>query len=267
MSRTHTIGAAVGTFLLVVAVPAGAATIVFSATGADTAALQATVDSFRAALGNPNNANTPGSQPTGRREINWDGGGAGANATLFPIPMTTFSNRGAVFTTAGTNFEISGQPNPEFGDINATYPTSFTTFSSPRLFSPLGSNVFDVLFTVPGTTTEPAVTRGFGAVFTDVDLADTTTLEFFNRQDASLGLFNVLVQDGGLSFLGVLFDNPEVARIHITAGNSPLGPNDGSGVDVVVMDDFLYAEPQQVPEPATLLLLAAGAVAAATRRR
>jgi hypothetical protein len=110
------------------------------------------------------------------------------------------------------------------------------------------------------------VTRGFGAVFTDVDLADTTTLQFFDRQDDSLGLFNVPILDNGLSFLGVLFDNPEVARIRITAGNSALGPNDGSGVDVVVMDDFLYAEPQQVPEPATLLLLAAGAIALARRR-
>ena len=40
-------------------------------------------------------------------------------------------------------FEISGQPSPEFGEINATYPAIFQTFSAPRLFSPLGTNVMD----------------------------------------------------------------------------------------------------------------------------
>src|SRR5262245_24084687 len=46
--------------------------------GGDTtpASIQATVDAFRAALGNPNNANNPGPIIGGRREINWDGGGA-----------------------------------------------------------------------------------------------------------------------------------------------------------------------------------------------
>ena len=85
----------------------------YSATGADAATLQATVDAFRNAVGNPNNGNVPGPFTSGRREINWDGGGAGAAATTFPVPMTTFNTatvaRGAVFTTPGTSFEISGQ--------------------------------------------------------------------------------------------------------------------------------------------------------------
>lgn len=39
-------------------------------------------------------------------------------------------------------------------------------------------------------------------------------------------------------------------------GNAALGPNDGSGVDVVAMDDFLYSEPRSsVPEPSALILL------------
>ena len=48
---------------------------VFQAAGPTAASIQSTVDAFRAALGEPNNANTPGPLAIGRREINWDGGG------------------------------------------------------------------------------------------------------------------------------------------------------------------------------------------------
>jgi hypothetical protein len=241
-----------------IAVGAGhsaAAPIVFSAAGADAASVLATVDAFRAVLGDPNNGTTAGSQPSGRREINWDGGGAGAPATVFPIPMTTFANRGNVYTTPGTGFEISGQPTPEFGDINPTYPNIFTTFSSPRLFAPLGSNILDVLFTVPGTTDVPALTTAFGVVFTDVDFANVTSVAFFDELNQLLGTFFAPTFDNGLTFLGVSFGAGEmVSRVRITLGNSPLGPNDGGAIDVVVLDDFLFAEPQAavVPEPALL---------------
>src|SRR5215213_6780801 len=48
-----------------------AAPIVYSATGANPAAIQATVDGFRSTLG-PNNG-VGGAFTSGRREINWDG--------------------------------------------------------------------------------------------------------------------------------------------------------------------------------------------------
>jgi hypothetical protein len=239
--------------------PAQAVPVTFSDTGADAAAIQDTVDAFRAQLGEPNNGNTPGSQLGGRREISWDGGGDAALATEFPSPMTTFSSRGNVNTTPGTGFEISGQPSPEFGDINPTYPDIFTTFSSPRLFAALGSNVMDVLFTVPGTTDVPAVSSGFGAVFTDVDLAGVTTLEFFDPLGQSIQTLAVDVFNGGLSFAGVFFDDTFISRVRITSGNSALGPNDGGDTDVVALDDFIYGEPQlAVPEPATLTMFGAG---------
>ncbi|MBA3480224.1 MAG: hypothetical protein H0T51_00280, partial [Pirellulales bacterium] len=54
----------------------------FSVGGDTTAAsIQPTVDAFRAALGNPNNGNAAGPLAGGRREINWDGGGAVVSAT------------------------------------------------------------------------------------------------------------------------------------------------------------------------------------------
>jgi hypothetical protein len=167
--------------LLALVVPAAArgdSFIVHSAAGPDPDSIAPAVNAFRSALG-ANNGTAPGQQPGGRREISWDGGGAAANAALFPTPMTNFANRGAVFTTPGTGFEISGQPSPEFGDIDPSYPAIFTTFSSPRLFTAIGSNITDVNFFVAGTTT-PARVNAFGAVFTDVDLPDSTSLEYFD---------------------------------------------------------------------------------------
>lgn len=218
----------------------------YSAAGSDAAAIQGVVDAFRNAVGTPNNGNTPGPLPSGRREINWDGGGDAAPATTFPVPMTTFNtaplSRGGVFTTPGTNFEISGQPTPEFGDFNASYPVIFTTFSSPRLFTSLGSNITDVHFFTPGTDIA-ATTNAFGAVFTDVDLAATTSVEYFNRADESVAKLFAPPSNNGLSFVGLVFSDERVARVRIISGNTAPGPSESSVVDVVVMDDFIYGEP------------------------
>ena len=54
------------------ALPSSAAFVTFSATGPNPAAIQGTVDAYRAALGTLN-PNVAGSFGTGRREINWDG--------------------------------------------------------------------------------------------------------------------------------------------------------------------------------------------------
>ena len=248
---------------LAVAVP-----VTFSVGGDDTAAsIQATVDSFRAALGNPNNGNAPGPLAGGRREINWDGGGGVDVTTAAATPFNVFRNtRGAQFTTPGTGLSQappSGGPTNGLVGLfaNPTYGTTFSTFSPLRLFVPVGSNITDGLFFLPGSNgAVPATVSGFGAVFTDVDLADTTTIAYFDADGDLLYSASVAtgtVADGSLSFLGVVFDAGErIARVRITTGNAPLGPNDGSGVDVVAMDDFIYSEPRSsVPEPSALALL------------
>ncbi len=93
--------------LFVTSGSAWAGQVVREASGPTAASIQATVDQFRADLG-PNNGIVAGSQPGGRREINWDGGGAGAAATIDPSPLTRFAARGATFITAGFGFETSG---------------------------------------------------------------------------------------------------------------------------------------------------------------
>ncbi len=245
-------------FLLMAPSFSFATPIVFSDFGIDAASILDTVNAFRGAIGGINNGNAPGPFSTGRREINWDGGGAAA-PVLTDMPKDLFqNNRGAFFGPATTTFSISGAPTPRFGNINPTYPGTFTTFSEPRLFSPTNSIVTEQTFTVPGSKI-PATTTAFGAVFTNVALANTTSIKYLSPSNGSLGTFFAQPAAGGLSFLGVAFNQGElIDKVVITTGNTILGPNNGGGVNVVAMDDFIYGEPQAAPEPTTRLLLGSG---------
>jgi hypothetical protein len=227
---------------------AGKPTIVRGAGG-----IASDVDEFRGLFG-PDNGGAPSGDPDGRREINWDKVPdelAAPNA----LPADTFNAkqdpgaRGAVLETPGDHVAVSADSdNPSgtpvrFGDVNPSYSDEFTTFSKERLFSPIGSNTVDLKFFVPGTNT-PAVTRGFGAVYTDIDQVENTAFEYFDAGGKSLGKFAAPVSDSGLSFLGVAFDDPVVSRVRIQYGNGKLGPDESADYDVAVMDDFIYGEPQ-----------------------
>jgi len=207
------------------------------------------VGQFRTLLGDPLNGATPGAQPAGRREINWDG--VPANFTdndAFPGDFfNTRSPRGAVFTTLGQGFRVSGN---NLADVDPSYAGQFNFFSPQKTFAVTGSTVMTTEFQVPGSST-PAVVRGFGVVFADVDRQGSATLEFFGPAGRSLGRFEAPVRSGdsSLSFLGVVFQDTVVTSIRIVSGRAPLGPgikdiSDGGSEDLAVMDDFLYSEPK-----------------------
>jgi hypothetical protein len=235
------------------------APVVFQAAGPDAASIQGIVDRFRAALGGVNNLNAPGPLDSGRREINWDGGGSTATS-LVPTPFTGFLvNRGALFTTPGTGFVQAPLDGLVTTFGNPDYATQFQPFSPVRLFSAVNSNITNAEFFIPGGGDIPAVTAGFGAVFSDVDQPDgrprkygdtqpSTHLRFYDQYGDVIYTAAVPASpgDASLSFFGVVFEDARIARVKIFSGDVAPGPYDEGRKDVVVMDDFIYGEPKGI---------------------
>jgi hypothetical protein len=240
--------------------------IAFEAAGANPASITPTRDAFRAAVGGGAVAGANGDFGGVRREINWDGvGGAFSDPAALPADFFNVNSpRGVVFSTPGTGFMVSanaGGATP----ILFGFPNDFQTFSAQKLFTAVNSSITDVNFFVPGTAT-PATTSAFGVIFVDVEVANSTKVEFFDPSNTLIFSRSALVAGNqGLTFLGGVADAGErIARVRITSGANTLVSNGVLGNpddDVVVMDDFLYATPAAVPEPASWMLFGGGLLA------
>jgi hypothetical protein len=221
--------------------------IVLSATGN----ISPKVEAFRQLLGGQLNT-TPG-VVGGRREIDWDGVPEQMLGT--PLPADFFNpvgagapasrQRGLVYSGDLGTFEVS---KTNFSEINAAASSQFAPFSGQQTFSNISSNLWDVGFEVAGQPIEASV-KGFGIVFSDVDLPDNSYLEFYNG-NKSLGRFYVPAHDNksGFSFLGVYFRHERVSRVKVSHGSGILNAGEkditnGGSKDLVIMDDFLYDEP------------------------
>jgi len=240
---------------------ASAAPVVRQGSGASAAALQATVDQFRADLGGANNG-VGGSFASGRREVNWDGvPDAFSEPNNFPVNFFNVNSpRGVIFnsiedaTGAALNqFAVSANAasgvGVRFANLNPTYDDFLQTFSAQRLFIARNTHMMEVLFFIPGTKI-PATVDGFGLVFADVDSAtggNRSLIRVYGADGTQLSAASAPVLDGGLSFVGISFNAGErIARVVIESGNAGLSAanNDGvNGVDIVAMDDFIYGEP------------------------
>lgn len=243
--------------------------VVFEAAGGTPASITSARDAFRAAVGGGTVPGANGDFGGIRREINWDAvPDSASDPNLLPANFfNSNSPRGAVFSTPGSGFLVSanaGGTTPVlFG-----FPNDFQVFTAQKLFTAQNSNIVDVNFFVPGTTTA-ATTSAFGLVFVDVEVANLTQVEFFDASNTLIFSRSALVAGNqGLSFLGgVANAGEQIARVRITSGANTIVSNGVLGNpddDVVVMDDFLYATPQAAtatPETNSLSLLGCGVVA------
>ena len=234
------------------------APIVFQGSGPNASSIQGLIDQFRLALGGINNASNAGPLASGRREINWDGGGNNPATSPGPTPFVTFLNRGANIVTPGTGF-VQAPPSGLAATFNnPSYATAFQAFSPLRLFSPIGSNITEIQIFIPGNGTIPALTNGFGVVFADVDQPDgsgpgnkrgnrgaSTLIQYFGSKGELLYSSFVPASpgQGTLSFFAVLFNDARIASIRIRTGDEEPG-NDDDDVDIVMMDYFIYGEPK-----------------------
>lgn len=214
--------------------------------------IQDTVDLYRQDLGGVNNVGAVGTQAEGHREINWDGVPAAQSApNLFPGDF--FKARGILISAPCDQLQVSakiGEADVEFGNLDRILPKLFRTFSPEKLFAPVGSNILEMTFTVPGSLV-PATVTSFGSVFTDVDLKNVTKIEYFDEKGKHI--LTVPVDPGhgneSLSFVGVKFtDGRRIAKVRITNGNVALGSYAGESQwkDAVAVDDFLYGEPAKL---------------------
>src|SRR5262249_43459398 len=180
------------------------------------------------------------------------------------IPLNRFQERGVKFEQVyAVSGPASGSDPSTFSTVNPGVTNLFPAFSPANTFAMFNENTIDLSFTLasPHTTTPvPAATRGFGAIFRNVTVPNTSSIEYFNG-DVSLGKFFVPVGAAGeAEFLGELFSSPIVTRVELTLGTDVLFSFDGhtftsgtqpddpaNGHNLVVTDDFAYAEPVALP--------------------
>ncbi|MBC7902799.1 MAG: hypothetical protein H7Y27_05225 [Gemmatimonadaceae bacterium] len=230
--------------------PPPATSVVITAAG-DSAGIVAKLNEFRTLAGDPNNG-APGATG-GRREVNWDGVPPQFNNNnAFPFnffgetdaALPNGRKRGLILLNTGNPFRVDST---DFSEIDASYATQFEPFTRKRLFITAGSTVTEVTFKVPGTNTNATV-NSFACIFSDVDDANSTSIQYFSGNKL-LGSFKAPVQSQGFSLLGVKFPNDKITLVKIISGNAPLAAgvkdiSNGGTKDLVTMDDFLYDEPK-----------------------
>jgi hypothetical protein len=127
----------------------------------------------------------------------------------------------------------------------------FEPFSGQKIFAPIGSNITDVDFRLPGGGWQQACTSAFGAVFLDVDRAGQSYLEAMLSDGTSRKVVVPVsnVRNKGMSFAGLRVINGCILHVRIVAGQQAIDSKEVATptADTVALDDFIYAEPRPLP--------------------
>src|SRR5205085_9961222 len=150
------------------------------------------------------------------------------------IPVNRFQERGVQFEEVyAVSGPASAADTSTFSTVNPNVTNLFKPFSPTKTFAMFNENTIDLSFVLASAHTTapvPAATRGFGAIFLNVETPNTTSIEYFNGS-TSLGKFFVPVGTSGQpEFFGVLFQNPVVTSVQIVLGNAQLFSFDGTTV-------------------------------------
>jgi hypothetical protein len=246
----------------------------------------AALTAFEAAIGGVRNA-AASPQTGGFRAINWDGVALdgtdfGGNTTIIVsnkvvgIPINRFETQGVLFEEIyAVSGPVGGADQSTFVSVNPNVSTLFPAFSPTKTFAMFNDNTIGLSFILasPATATPVRVaTRGFGAIFRNIRITNSTSIEYFNGA-RSLGKFFVPVGTGGQAeFLGELFNAPIVTSVQIVCGTDTLFTFDGltfkgtttdntsTGHNLVVTDDFAYAEPVAVSNAQPGIAATAGVI-------
>ena len=218
---------------------------------------------FESAIGGVNNGAGPPEHAGGFRTITWDG--VQVNGTD-PAAVTITLNHTVALTAnhfQGTGVFVPGQvavSNDGFVDLNPNVagPTRFPAFSPANVFAPFNANQTELDFVTPSSSAGPAIpqaVRGFGAVFLNNQVADTSSITFY---DGSVQLATEFVPatatPGTAEFLGALFTAPVVTKVVINTGSGLIfrfdgatamsgGPDNPPATNLVAMDDVAFSEP------------------------
>lgn len=203
---------------------------------------------FEAAVGGSDNGTTPGERGSGLRHftpagIAVDGSDPGALAIPGGHTAALSHNRLAAWGI---------EPGPAVAVANDGFKSVNTNagFSPPNLWAPFNSNTTELRIVAPAapaTTPAPAMTRGLGIVFVNVESASSTTIQYYSGDGL---LATVPVPQGTMSFAGMLFRDPVITRVVVTLGTAEIFDFHGTSVTPVgsassmaAADDVLLAEP------------------------
>jgi hypothetical protein len=218
---------------------------------------------FEAAIGGAKNT-AAAPQNGGFRVITWDGvkvdgtdnvSGPNSTTVITPghtvaIPLNRFQGSGVFF---GAIYAVS---NDGFTDVNPGVGGLFPAFSKPSTFAMFNDNGIDFTFVAassPFSAPVPAASRGFGAVFLNVQQPGTT-IQFFHG-NTLIDTLDVPVNPdpGAAVFAGELFNNPEVTNVLLTLGQGVIFKFDGTTItsggpntatnNLVAVDDWAFPEP------------------------